>query len=501
MAVVIDEISRTFSEYLLLPNLTRKENVPANVRLQTPLVSHAVGEPAAISLNIPLASAVMQTVSDDRMAVALARFGGIAFIYGSQPIDHQVEMVQGVKKFKAGFVVSDSNLTPDATLRDVIDLAGRTGHTTMAVTADGRPDGPLLGILTSRDYRVHRQDPDTRVDTLMTPFDRLVVGHDGITLNAANDLIWEHGLSCLPIIDGGRHLRHLVFRRDYDDHRENPDELVDDEKRLVVGAGVSSHDYRDRVPTLVEAGASVLCIDSSDGFNEWQADCLAFVRERYGEAVKVGAGNVVEPDGFRYLADAGADFVKVGIGGGSICITREQKGIGRGQATAVLDVAAVRDRYAEETGRYVPICSDGGIVFDYHIVLALAMGADFVMMGRYFARFDESPGRQIRLGTNVVKEYWGEGTNRAQNWARYDAVNGQLAFEEGVDGYVPYAGSLASNLKQTLAKIKATMCNCGALDVPELRRRARLTVVSATSLREGGMHDILQKERELVTEL
>ena len=500
MAVVIDEVSRTFSEYLLLPNLTRKENVPANVRLQTPLVSHPIGEPASIYLNVPMASAVMQTVSDDRMAVALARCGGLSFIFGSQPIDRQVEMVRRVKKFKAGFVVSDSNLRPDATLRDVVALADRTGHTTMAVTGDGRPDGPLLGIVTSRDYRVNRQDPASRVDTLMTPFDRLVVGHDGISLNAANDLIWKHGLSCLPIIDGGRRLRHLVFRRDYDAHRENPDELVDEEKRLVVGAGISSHDYRDRVPPLVEAGASVLCIDSSDGFNEWQAECLDFVRGRYRDRVKIGAGNVVEPDGFEYLADAGADFVKVGIGGGSICVTREQKGIGRGQATAVLDVAAARDRYAERTGRYVPVCSDGGIVFDYHIVLALAMGADFVMMGRYFARFDESPGRQIRLGTNVVKEYWGEGTNRAQNWARYDAAGGQLAFEEGVDGYVPYAGSLGSNLQQTLAKIRTTMCNCGALDIPELRSKARLTVVSATSLREGGIHDVLQKERELVTE-
>ena len=501
MAVVLDETSRTFSEFLLLPNLTSKENIPANVRLRTPLVSHSVGEEAPLCLNIPFASAIMQTVSDDRMAVALARLGGISFIFGSQAIDHQAEMVRRVRKFKAGFVVSDSNVKPDATLRDVVALAGRTGHTTMAVTEDGGPDGFLLGILTSRDYRVHRQDPDTRADRLMTPFDRLVVGHDGITLNAANDLIWEHGLSCLPIIDDRRHLRHLVFRRDYDDHRENPDELIDDEKRLMVGAGINSHDYRDRVPPLVEAGASVLCIDSSEGFNEWQADCLAFVRDRYGDDVKIGAGNVLEPDGFRYLADAGADFVKVGIGGGAICITREQKGIGRGQATAVLDVAAARDRYAEQTGRYVPVCSDGGIVFDYHIVLALAMGADFVMMGRYFARFDESPGRQIRLGTNVVKEYWGEGTNRAQNWARYGAVAGQLLFEEGVDGYVPYAGSLSSNLKQTLAKIRATMCNCGAIDIPELRSKARLTVVSATSLREGGIHDVLQKERELVTEL
>ena len=500
MAVVVDGISRTFSEYLLLPNLTRKRNVPANVRLQTPLVSHPAGESAAIVLNVPMASAVMQTVSDDRLAVALARHGGISFIFGSQPIDRQAEMVRRVKKFKAGFVVSDSNLRPDATLRDAVALAGRTGHTTMAVTEDGQPDGPLLGVITSRDYRVHRQDPASRVDTFMTPFDRLVVGRDGISLNAANDLIWEHGLSCLPIIDGARRLRHLVFRRDYDDHRENPDELVDEEKRLVVGAGISSHDYRDRVPPLVDAGVSVLCIDSSDGFNEWQAECLEFVRSRYGERVRIGAGNVVEPDGFEYLADAGADFVKVGIGGGSICTTREQKGIGRGQATAVLDVAAARDRYAERSGRYVPVCSDGGIVFDYHVVLALAMGADFVMMGRYFARFDESPGRQIRLGTNVVKEYWGEGTNRAQNWARYDAVGGQLAFEEGVDGYVPYAGSLASNLQETLAKIRATMCNCGALDIPDLRRKARLTVVSAISLREGGMHDVVQKERELVTE-
>lgn len=501
MAVVINETSRTFSEFLLLPNLTRKGNISANVRLSTPLVSHRIGEKASINLNIPLASAVMQTVSDDRMAVALSRFGGISFIFGSQPIDHQVEMVRRVKKFKAGFVVSDSNVKPDDTLRDVVQTAGRTGHTTMAVTSDGQPDGRLLGILTSRDYRLHREDLGSKVDSLMTPFERLVVGHDGITLNTANDLIWTHGLSCLPIVSDSGHLRHLVFRKDYDAHRANPDELVDEEKRLVVGAGISSHDYRDRVRPLVEAGASVLCIDSSDGFNEWQTDCIHYVRQRYGDDVKIGAGNVVDSEGFRYLAEAGADFVKVGIGGGSVCITREQKGIGRGQASAVLDVSATRDRYAEETGRYIPVCSDGGIVFDYHIVLALAMGADFVMMGRYFARFDESPGRQIRLGTNVVKEFWGEGTNRAQNWARYDEIDGQLAFEEGVDGYVPYAGALSFNLTQTLTKIKATMCNCGALDIPELRRKARLTVVSATSLREGGMHDVLQKEREFVTEL
>lgn len=501
MAVIVEDTSRTFSEFLLLPNLTRKENISQNVRLRTPLASHRTDEEASIYLNIPFASAVMQTVSDDRMAIALARYGGISFIYGSQPIETQVEMVLRVKKFKAGFVVSDSNVKPNSTLSDVVSLSNQTGHTTMAVTSNGEPDGRLLGILTSRDYRLHLENPNSQVKNLMTPFEKLVVGKDGLTLNEANDLIWSQGLSCLPIIDNNNNLRHLVFRKDYEAHRKNPDELVDTEKRLIVGAGISSHDFKDRVPRLVEAGASVLCIDSSDGFNEWQADCLKYVRKLYGSDIKVGAGNIVDSDGFRYLADAGADFVKVGIGGGSICITREQKGIGRGQASAVIDVAAARDQYAQETGRYVPVCSDGGIVFDYHIVLALAMGADFVMMGRYFARFDESPGRQIRLGTNVVKEYWGEGTNRAQNWARYDAVKGQLSFEEGVDGYVPYAGALSSNLGQTLAKIKATMCNCGAIDISELRRKARLIIVSATSLREGGMHDVLQKERELVTDL
>ena len=262
----------------------------------------------------------MQTVSDDRMAIALARYGGISFIYGSQPIETQVDMVLRVKKFKAGFVVSDSNVKPNSTLSDVVSRSNQTGHTTMAVTSNGEPDGRLLGILTSRDYRLHREDPNSQVKNLMTPFEKLVVGKDGLTLNEANDLIWSQGLSCLPIIDNNNNLRHLVFRKDYEAHRKNPDELVDAEKRLIVGAGISSHDFKDRVPRLIEAGASVLCIDSSDGFNEWQADCLKYVRKLYGSDIKVGAGNIVDSDGFRYLADAGADFIKVGIGGGSICI-------------------------------------------------------------------------------------------------------------------------------------------------------------------------------------
>jgi IMP dehydrogenase len=499
MAFFYPEPSHTFSEYLLIPNLTERTCTTSTVSLRTPLVRHRVGEQPPIHLNIPFTSAVMQSVSNDSMAIALARSGGISFIYGSQPVESQADMVARVKRFKAGFVASDSNIRPDQTLRDVLALKGRTGHTTMAVTEDGTPSGRLLGILTSRDYRLTTTSPDALVRDMMTGFSDLVYGREGITLSEANDLIWRHKLNCLPVVSASGHLVYLVFRKDYAEHKENPNELVDEDKRLIVGAGINSRDHRERVPALVAAGVDALCVDSSDGFSEWQADAIRWIKDTHRGEVRVGGGNVVDAEGFRYLAEAGADFVKVGIGGGSICITREQKGIGRGQATAVIEVVRARDAYAEETGWYVPVCSDGGIVHDYHIVLALAMGADFVMMGRFFARFDEAPGRRLRIGGNFVKEYWGEGSNRARNWQRYDTGSGaQLSFEEGVDAYVPYAGMLKDNLDGTISKMKSTMVSCGAVSIPELHRKARITLASAVSIREGAAHDIVLKENEII---
>jgi len=499
MAYFYPEPSHTFSEYLLVPNLTRKDCTPASVDLSTPLVKHRQGEKASIRLNIPFASAIMQSVSDHQMAIGLARCGGIAFIFASQPVASQVEMVGRAKRFKAGFVPSDSNLRPSDTLRDVLALRERTGHTTMAVTADGSPTGKLLGMLTSRDYRLTTTPPGTAVGDLMTKFSDLVYGVEGIGLSEANDLIWEHKLNCLPVISREGNLAYLVFRKDYAEHKENPQELVDSNKRLVVGAGINTRDYKERVPALVAAGADVLCIDSSDGFSEWQADTLQWIKKSLGDAVKVGGGNVVDAEGFRFLVDAGADFVKVGIGGGSICITREQKGIGRGQATAVIEVAAARDEYLKATGTYVPICSDGGIVQDYHIALAIAMGADLVMMGRFFARFDEAPGRRLRVGGSFVKEYWGEGSNRARNWQRYhEADQVGPGFEEGVDGYVPYAGKLKDNLDITLDKIRSAMVSCGALSLTEFQSKARVTLASAVSIREGSAHDVVLKENEII---
>lgn len=495
MAVFVNEVSRTFGEYLLIPGLTTRACTPQNVKLTTPLVRYKRGEESRIQLNIPFVSAIMQSVSNDTLAIELARNGGLSFIFGSQPIAEQAEMVRRVKKFKAGFVTSDANLAPTATLRDVLKVREATGHSTIGITHDGTSHGKLLGIVTSRDYRISADSPDKLVSEFMTPFERLVVGRVGITLKEANNIIWEHKLNTLPIIDEEQNLAYLVFRKDYDNHKENPIELSNKtSKELLVGAGINTRDFKERVPALVEAGVDVLCIDSSDGYSEWQYDTLQWIKQEYGDSVLVGAGNIVDAEGFRYLADAGADFVKVGIGGGSICITREQKGIGRGQATSLIEVAAARDAYYEETGIYVPICSDGGLVHDYHMTLAIAMGADFLMMGRYFARFDESPTRKLKIGNNIVKEYWGEGSNRAQNWQRYDSGGSEnLKFEEGVDSYVPYAGKLKDNLAITLGKMKATMCSCGAITLQELQQKAKITLVSSTSIIEGGAHDVILK--------
>lgn len=497
MAVFVNEVSRTFGEYLLIPGLTTRACTPQNVNLSTPLVRYRKGEKPSIALNIPFVSAIMQSVSNDTLAIELARNGGLSFIYGSQPVAEQAEMVRRVKKFKAGFVVSDSNVRPDATLADILRIKSQTGHSTVGVTSDGTSTGKLLGLVTSRDYRVSVDSPDKLVSEFMTPFEKLRIGRFGITLKEANNIIWEHKLNTLPIIDENDCLRYFVFRKDYEDHKENPIELSNKQtKTLLVGAGINTRDYQERVPALIEAGADVLCIDSSDGYSEWQRDTLAWIRATYGESVKVGAGNIVDAEGFRYLAEAGADFIKVGIGGGSICITREQKGIGRGQATALIEVAKARDEYYAETGIYIPICSDGGLVHDYHMTLAIAMGADFLMMGRYFARFDESPTRKLKIGNNIVKEYWGEGSNRAQNWQRYDSGGSEaLKFEEGVDSYVPYAGKLKDNLAVTLGKMKATMCSCGAITIPELQQHAKITLVSSTSIVEGGAHDVILKDR------
>ena len=498
MTKVIEDISRTVNEYLLLPNLTDERCIPEKVVLKTPLVKFKKDEEPKLSANIPMVSAIMQSVSGVDMGIALAREGGVAFIFGSQSIESQAEMVKKVKQHKAGFVISDSNVKSSATIKDIIDLTNKTGHSTIMITKDGTANGKFVGMITDKDYRPSRINMDDTVDKYMTKKRNVICARTGITLTEANDLIWEKKISCLPILDEDDNLDSLVFRKDYENDKNNPNSLLDEEKRYIVGAGINTRDYEERIPALLEAGVDILCIDSSDGYSVWQKNTIEWVRKNYKDAVKIGAGNVVDKEGFNYLAEAGADFIKVGVGGGSICITRETKGIGRGQASALMDVAKARDEYFKKTGIYIPICSDGGIVHDYHITLSLAMGADFVMMGRYFARFDESPTNKIKINGTYVKEYWGEGSNRARNWQRYDLGEDKkkLSFEEVVDSYIPYAGSLKENVNITINKIKSTMCNCGSITIKELHQKARLTLVSSTSIKEGSAHDVILKEIE-----
>ena len=496
MSEILPEISRTFNEFLLVPNLTTEQCIPSNVSLRTPIVKYKKGEESKIYANIPMVPAIMQAVSGEKMGIAVAREGGLAFIYGSQSIESQAEMVYHVKKHKAGFVISDSNVKSGTPLRDVIALSKKSGHSTVTVTDDGSATGKFLGLVTDKDYRLSRDNQDEPIDNFMTKKENVVWAKKGVTLSEANDIIWERKINCLPILTDEGNLKYLVFRKDYEERKNNPNSLLDENKRYIVGAGINTRDYEQRIPKLVEAGVDILCIDSSDGYSVWQKNTIDFVRKNYGEKLRIGAGNVVDKEGFRYLADAGADFIKVGIGGGSICITREQKGLGRGQATALIDVIEARNQYFTETGIYIPICSDGGIVQDHHITIAIALGADFVMTGRYFARFDESPSRIVKLGNNIVKEYWGEGSNRARNWQRYDLGEDKekLTFEEGVDSYIPYAGALKENLDVTIAKIKSTMCNCGCITIPELHENAKLTLVSELGIEEGGSHDVILKE-------
>lgn len=495
MAKILEDISRTFNEFLLLPNLTDERCIPSNVSLKTPLVKYKKGEEAKYYANVPMVSAIMQSVSGEEMGISLAREGGVAFIYGSQSIESQATMVRHVKKHKAGFVISDSNVKADTSLKGVLELVEKTGHSTVIITEDGTANGKFIGLVTDKDYRVTRDNLDNSIDKFMTPKERCVWAHEGVSLAEANDIIWKNKIACLPILSEEENLKYLVFRKDYEERKNNPNSLLDENKRYIVGAGINTRDYEERIPALVEAGVDMVCMDSSDGYSVWQKNTIDYVRAKYGDTVKIGAGNVVDKEGFRYLAEAGADFIKVGVGGGSICITRETKGIGRGQASSLIDVVAARDEYFEQTGVYIPICSDGGIVHDHHITIALALGADFVMMGRYFARFDESPTRVVKKGNGYVKEYWGEGSNRARNWQRYDmGGDKKLSFEEGVDSYIPYAGSLKDNLAITVSKIKSTMCNCGAITIPELHEKARLTLVSNVSIAEGSAHDVILKE-------
>jgi len=466
-----------------LPGLTGPGSVPGSVSLRTPLVLGPSGHP--LHLNIPITSSAMQAVSGAEMGIALAREGGVAVIFCSQPIESQAAMVERVKKHKAGFV-EPRTVPPEMTIREVAALSARTGYSLFPVVDAGQR---LLGLIQRDDYDVERHGAQAARER-MTPRARLEVGRNLQDLKAANEAVLDGHHPVLPIVDDQDRLLSLVFKRDIRDLARHPLQVSDGRKRLLSAAAINTHDHRDRAPALIAAGVDALVIDSSDGHSFYQRDALAWLTERFPEVPVIG-GNVVTAEGFDYLVAAGAGAVKVGMGSGTICITQEQKGTGRGLATAIMQVAQARDRHAQRTGRYVPVIADGGIVTAKDIMVALALGADVAMMGRYFARMEESPGEKVTIEHRVMKAYWGEGAARAREWRtqRYH----QAGFVEGVEGWVEYAGKLEDNLPETLAKIRSSMASCGAADIPQLHRDAVLELVSALSIREGQVHDIVER--------
>ena len=478
---IILEPSRTLMEFRLLPGFTSKDMSPNMVSLKTPLVY--CDDKDKFMLNFPIVSAAMQSVSGEKMGIEMAKLGSVAFIFGSQPLWSQADMISKIKNYKAGFVKPKA-VSPNMTIKEMYKIRKETGYSTFPVVDN---NDFFVGLISKNDYDISLHKDALIKDRMLTK-EETKYGVNISNLKEANNILLESHKSVLPILDDEGKLLSIVFRKDIHEYQEHPYEMVDKQKRLVAVAAINTHDYTDRVPALVDAGVDVLAIDSSDGFTSYQKDTIVWIKQNYPN-IPVIAGNIITRKGFRYLVDAGANAVKIGMGGGSICITQEQKGTGRGLATTIIDVVKERDKYYEETGKYIPIVADGGVTGTKDITIALALGADYVMMGRYFARMEESPTEKIVVNNRVMKPYWGEGSARAKQWLqnRYN----QTKFVEGVEGLVEYAGRLQDNIQETLMKIKASMSTCGAVSIGEFHKKAVLELVSALSIREGKPHDIL----------
>ncbi len=475
------EPSRTLGEFRLLCGLTTRTCTVDRIDLRSHLFADRQGCRPLV-LNTPVLAAAMQAVSGSTMGIEMARLGGAAVLFCSQTAADEADMVRRVKNHRAGFV-EPRTVPPSLTIAELHAIHRETGFSNFPVVD---PAGHLLGLIGRRDYDLLAHAPQP-VSERMIPRSGLDVGVEVTDLPTAHHLLVAGHQAVLPIVDREDRLLFLVFRKDIQDHLDNPAQVVDEAGRLLCLAAINTLDYADRVPALVEAGADALVIDSSDGYSVFQAETLEWIAARWPDLPVMG-GNVINAEGFHFLVKHGARAVKVGMGSGSICITQEQKGTGRGLATAIMEVTAARDAHRVRTGVHVPVVADGGLGTSRDVVTALALGADAVMMGRYLARMEESPTEKVQVGNRIMKPYWGEGSSRARDWkaARY----AQNAFVEGVEGFVEYAGRLRDELPRMLAKIRAAMSSAGCATLQELHERAELELVSALSIREGKVHDI-----------
>lgn len=486
-------LSRRLQEYLLLPGRIPKGISTNEIDLSSPLTRYKRGDKPKLRLNTPILSASMQAVTGPELAIELAKLGGAGVIYCSQPIEEEANMVRRVKSHKAGFVIPYV-FSPQTPIGEVQKRIAERRFSTFPITKDGMSNGKLVGYLTKNDF-----DPNLhsglKVADRMIPIENVshamlkdvTDGKGDLDLDKANELLKECHHGSLPILERDGKLCYVVFKRDVEEHLKNPLELVDDRKRFICGAAINTHDYTERAKAVVDAGADFLVIDTSQAQSEYVEDCLHYSKKNF-KGISVIAGNVVTKEGFEFLVENKADGVKVGMGSGSICITQEQINVGRGQATAIIEVAKARDELYKEKGVYVPIVSDGGISRTGDITMALALGADSVMVGRFLAGTEESRSARVthhvtidgRTVQEIVKEYWGEGSNRARDWSRFRY--GHTDFEEGIETYVSYVGPLRDYLLPSLTMVRDGIRKAGGRNIKELHKKAVVQVLSSLSL-------------------
>ena len=462
----------TFDDVLLIP--AESNVLPADVDLHTRLTKR-------VTLNIPVMSAAMDTVTESRMAIALAREGGIGVIHKNMSIGQQAEQVDMVKRSENGVITNPFWLGPGHTLAEADELCAKYKISGVPICENGK----LIGIITNRDMKFET-DMSKLIDNVMTK-DHLVTAPEGTTLDQAREILRKHKIEKLPIVDEQFHLKGLITIKDIEKAQVSPNSARDEKGRLLVGAAIGvTPDVLDRVAALVEVGADVLCLDSAHGHSRNILECVMRIKSLYPD-VQLVAGNVATAEGTRALIEAGADCVKIGIGPGSICTTRVVAGIGVPQVTAVFDAAQVAAEYD------VPIIADGGIKYSGDIAKAIAAGGNVVMLGSLLAGCEESPGDTEVYQGRQFKVYRGMGSLGAMakgSKDRYFQQDNKKLVPEGVEGRVPYKGPVSETIYQMMGGLRSGMGYCGCATIEELRTRAQFTQITAAGLKESHPHDI-----------
>jgi IMP dehydrogenase len=468
-------VGLTFDDVLLIP--AESAILPIDTDVSTRLTER-------ITLNIPLVSAAMDTVTESKTAIAMAQEGGIGIIHRNLPVAAQAAEVERVKKFESGMISDPITVAPDQKISEAQGIMNKYRISGLPVTRNGR----LVGILTNRDLRFEKK-LDRAVSEVMTK-DKLVTVKPGVDLDEAKEILHQHRIEKLLVVDDNYELKGLITVKDIEKKIQYPNACKDERGRLRVGAAVGvGLDWEERVESLVRAGVDLVAVDTAHGHSKNVLDVIKRVRRRYPD-LDLAAGNVATDEGTSALIQAGANTVKVGVGPGSICTTRVVSGVGVPQITAIGSCAKAAARYN------VPIIGDGGIKFSGDITKALAAGADSVMIGSLFAGTEESPGETILYQGRTYKVYRGMGSLGAMGqgsrdrYGQADVEDAKKLVPEGIEGQVPYKGSLSFNIQQLVGGLRAGMGYLGCKDVATLRAKARFMQVTAAALREGHVHDV-----------